>query len=63
MHKIQNMLLMNSFFLYNQYHAGHKLSLHDYGLSILLPKHPKPRSVSLSHAYHFPKTHDVGKSG
>ncbi|XP_025423083.1 piggyBac transposable element-derived protein 4-like [Sipha flava] len=64
-HIIQ-MLLMNSFYLYNQYHAGPKISLYDFRLSILselLPKYPKPRSFSVLHTNHFPKTHDVGKSG
>ncbi|KAL4084754.1 hypothetical protein QTP88_027665 [Uroleucon formosanum] len=63
-HIIQ-MLLMNSFYLYNQYHVGPKLSLYDYRLSVLgelLPKHPKPRNVS-SNAFHIPKTLGDGKNG
>lgn len=63
-HIIQ-MLLMNSFYLYNQYHVGPKLSLYDYRLSVLgelLPKHPKPRNLS-SNAFHIPKTHGNGKNG
>lgn len=59
------MLLINSFYLYSQYHVGPKLSLYDYRLSVfgeLLPKHPKPRNVS-SNAFHILKTHGDGING
>lgn len=67
-HVIQ-MLLMNSFYLYNQYHVGPKITLYDYRLSILselLPILPKPRtfiSSAASKTYHFPEKYEVGKNG
>lgn len=63
-HVIQ-MLLMNSFFLYNKFNIGSNMSLYDFRLSILsvlLPKIPKPRSLS-SKEGHFPKKYEVGKNG
>lgn len=56
---------MNSFYLYNKYTIGSKMSLYDFRLSILsvlLPKLPKVRSVS-SNERHFPIIYEIGKNG
>jgi len=45
-HIIQ-MLLMNSFYLYNQYHAGPKISLYDFRLSILSELCPNIQNLDL----------------
>lgn len=63
-HTVQ-MLLMNSFYLYNKYKIGSNMPLYDYRLSVLsvlLPKIPKPRLLS-SKVNHIPKKHEVGKNG
>lgn len=59
------MLLMNSYYLFNKYHAGSSITLYDFRLSVLsklLPKHSKPKSLSLKEG-HFPTKYEVGKNG
>lgn len=63
-HVIQ-MLLMNSFYLYNKFNVGSNMPLYDFRLSVLsvlLPKLPRPRSLSLKES-HFPIKYEVGKNG
>jgi len=62
-HVIQ-MLLLNSYNLYNQSQVGSKMTLYDFRLSILselLPAFPKPRLDTKRK--HIPKTHEIGKNG
>uniref|UniRef100_A0A2H8TRK2 PiggyBac transposable element-derived protein 4 n=2 Tax=Melanaphis sacchari TaxID=742174 RepID=A0A2H8TRK2_9HEMI len=62
-HVIQ-MLLLNSYNLYNQSQVGSKMTLYDFRLSILselLPAYPKPRLDAKRK--HIPKTHEIGKNG
>lgn len=63
-HVIQ-VLLMNSFYLYNKYNVGSNIPLYDFRLSVLsvlLPELPRPRSISLKES-HFPTKYKVGKNG
>jgi len=63
-HIIQ-MLLLNSYNLYNQYNIGKTLSLYDFRIIVLskiLPKPEKP-SKSLSIEKHIPSTHGMGGNG
>jgi len=60
------MMLMNSFYLYNQNTIGPKLSLYDYRMSILselLPKKSKSKTSLPSKITHVPETHEIGKNG
>lgn len=62
-HIIQ-ILLIISFYLYNQYHVRPKISLYDYCLSLLvklIPKYPKPRNLS-SNVFYIPISHSNGKN-
>ncbi|XP_025192086.1 piggyBac transposable element-derived protein 4-like, partial [Melanaphis sacchari] len=62
-HVIQ-MLLLNSYNLYNQSQVGSKMTLYDFRLSILselLSAFSKPRLDAKRK--HIPKTHEIGKNG
>jgi len=63
-HIIQ-MLLLNSYNLYNQYNIGSTLSLYDFRIIVLSKLLPKPEapSKSLSIENHLPSTHGMGENG
>lgn len=63
-HIIQ-MLLLNSYNLYNQYNIGTTISLYDFRIIVLskILHKPEKLSKSLSIEKHIPSTHEMGGNG